>query len=122
MARVAILLLLSGVAVAVVATSRASTPPVGPLPKGPVTTITTPSQEYVSVALNRGQSGLVWRVARSWNTRVVVQTAESNLGDLTVYVFRTIEPGTTTLRFALTNDDRPKAYKAATYKLMVIPR
>jgi hypothetical protein len=122
MKRIAVLLLLSGVAATVVATSRASAPPVGPLPRGPVTTVTAPNQEYVSVALNRGQSGLVWRVARAWNTRVVVQTTEANLGDLTVYVFRTIKPGTATLRFALTNGERPKAYRAATYKLTVIHR
>jgi hypothetical protein len=122
MKRIAVLLLLSGVAATVVATPRASAPPVGPLPRGPVTTVTVPNQEYVSVALNRGQSGLVWRVARAWNTRVVVQTTETNLGDLTVYVFRTVRPGTATLRFALTNGERPKAYRAATYKLTVIPR
>jgi hypothetical protein len=122
MKRIPVLLLLCGVAATVVAMSRASAPPVGPLPRGPVTTITAPSQEYVSVALNRGQSGLVWRVARAWNTRVAVQTTEANLGNLTVYVFRTIKPGTATLRFALTNGARPKAYGAATYKLTVIPR
>jgi hypothetical protein len=93
MKRSATLLLLSGPAATTVGTiSRASEPPVGPLPKGPITTITAPSQEYVAVALNRGQSGLVWRVARAWNTRVIDQTTEANLGDLTVYVFRTIKP------------------------------
>lgn len=115
-------LLLPAACGAVVATARATAPPVGPLPKGPTTTITTPSQGYVSMALNRGQSGLTWRVARPDNSQVVVETAEANLGDLTVWVFRTVKPGTATLRFALTRGERPRAYQAATYRLVVHPR
>ena len=116
------LLLLPAACAAIVATAHATAPPVGPLPKGPTTTITTPTQGYVSVALNRGQSGLVWRVARPYNTQVVAQTTETNLGQLTVWVFRTLKPGTATLRFALTNGERAKAYQAATYRLVVHPR
>jgi len=41
---------------------------------------------------------------------------------LTVWVFRTIRPGTATLRFALTNGALPKAYQAAAYRLIVQPR
>ena len=117
-----VLLLLTGAVAAVVATAGATAPPVGALPKGQVTTITIPSQGYVSVVLNRGQSGLVWRVARPYDTRIVVQTTEADLGDLTVWVFRTVKPGSATLRFALTNGEHPKAYQAATYHLIVKPR
>ena len=117
-----IVLLPACAAAVLVAGSRATAPPVGVLPKGPLTTITTPSQGYVAVALNRGQSGLVWRLARAYDTRIVERTTETSLGDLSVWVFRTIRPGTATLRFALTNGVRPKAYQAATYRLVVRPR
>lgn len=117
-----VVLLLAGAAVVIVAGSHATGPPVGALPKGPLTTITTPSQGYVALALNRGQSGLVWRIARPYDTRIVKQTAETRLGDLTVWVFRTITPGTATLRFALTNGTHPHAYQAATYRLVVSTR
>jgi hypothetical protein len=116
-----VVLLLAAAAV-LVAGSRATGPPVGALPKGPLTTITTPSQGYVAIALNRGQSGLVWRLARAYDTRIVDQTTQTRLGDLTVWVFRTITPGTATLRFALTNGAHPHAYQAATYRLVVRPR
>lgn len=115
-------LLVAGTAAALVAGSRATGPPVGALPKGPLTTITTPAQGYVAIALNRGQSGLVWRLARPYDTRIVAQTTQRRLGDLTVWVFRTITPGTTTVRFALTNGAQPHAYQAATYRLVVQPR
>ena len=117
-----VVLLIAGTAAVLVAGSHATGPPVGALPKGPLTTITTPSQGYVAIALNRGQSGLVWRIARAYDTRIVQQVTETKLGDLTVWVFRTITPGTTTLRFALTNGVHSHAYQAATYRLVVRPR
>lgn len=107
---------------ACVATASASAPPVGPLPKGTTTTVSAPAQSYVAVALNRGQSGLVWRVARAYDPNVVVEKVERNIGDLTIWVFQTVRPGSTTVRFALTNGERPKAYQAARYRILVRPR
>jgi hypothetical protein len=114
--------LIALVAAACVATATATAPPVGPLPKGTTTTISAPAQSYVAVALDRGQSGLVWRVARAYDARVVVGKVERNLGDLTIWIFQTVRPGSTTVRFALTNGERPKAYKAASYRIVVRPR
>ena len=107
---------------ACVATALASAPLVGQLPKGPTTTVSAPAQSYVAVALNRGESGLVWRLARAYNANVVVERLERNVGSLTVWVFQTVRPGSTTVRFALTNGERPKAYQAASYRIVVRPR
>lgn len=100
----------------------ASAPPIGPLPPSPVTTITTHVQEYVAIALPRGHSGLVWRAAQPYSARVVRPFADHDVGDLSVLVYLAVRPGTATLNFALTNDDRPKAYRAARYRVIVLPR
>ena len=117
--------LLTGLAVAAVlaASSRASAPPVGPLPPSPVTTITTVTQELVSFALPRGESGLVWRTARDSNPTVAREFAEGDIpGDITVVVFLARRPGKTDVAFGLTNDEHPKAYRAARYHIIVKPR
>lgn len=121
------LLLVPAAAAAVAAatlagSSSASAPPVGPLPKSPVTTISTVAQELIAVALPRGQSGLVWRAARPYDSSVVRETTEANVGDLTVIVYLAVRPGTTILRFGLTNGERPKAYRAARYRVVVSKR
>jgi hypothetical protein len=122
MRRLAAPVVLAFALTASVAIAGAGAPPVGPLPKGTVTTISAPAQSYVAVALNRGESGLAWRVARAYDRRVVVETVNRNIGSLTAWVFRTVRPGSTTLRFALTNAQQPKAYQAASYRILVHPR
>jgi len=103
--------------------SRASAPPVGPLPKSPVTTITTVTGELVSFALPRGQSGLVWRTALDSNPSVAREQAEGDIpGDITVVVFIARKPGVTNVAFGLTNGERRKAYRAARYRVVVGPR
>jgi len=117
--------LLTGLAVMTVlaASSRASAPPVGPLPPSPVTTITTVTQELISFALPRGQSGLVWRTARDSNPAVARELAEGDIpGNVTVVVFLARRPGTTDVAFGLTNDEHAKAYRAARYHVIVKPR
>jgi hypothetical protein len=54
----------------------ASAPPVGPLPKGPVTSIATSKGSLVSVAL-QSRAGKSWRLARAVNTHVLVQVSEA---------------------------------------------
>ncbi len=104
-------------------TSGASAPPVGPLPASPVTTITTFTQELVSFALPRGQSGLVWRAALDSNPAVAREVAEGDIpGNVTVVVFLARKPGTTNVAFGLTRDEHPKAYRAARYRVIVKPR
>jgi hypothetical protein len=122
MKRIVALVLLAGIA-AFAAPSHASAPPVGPLPKSPVTTITTVAQELVSFALPRGQSGLVWRIAHVSDSTVARETAEGDIpGNITVVVFIARKPGTTTVSFGLTNGEHTKAYRAARYKIVVKPR
>lgn len=100
--------------------SEATAPPVGPLPPSPVTTITTVTQELVSFALPRGQSGLVWRTALDSNPSVAREFAEGDIpGNITVVVFLARKPGTTNVAFGLTSDEHPKAYRAARYRLIV---
>jgi len=119
-----IALLTSLVVVTVLAApSRASAPPVGPLPPSPVTTITTVTQELVSFALPRGESGLVWRTARDSNPAVAREFAEGDIpGNITVVVFLAHRAGTTDVAFGLTNDEHIKAFRAARYHLIVKPR
>ena len=114
----------AGIAViAFAGSSRASAPPVGPLPASPVTTITTVTQELVSFALPRGQSGLVWRTAMDSNPAVAREFAEGDIpGNITVVVFLARKPGTTNVAFGLTRDEHSKAYRAARYHVIVKPR
>lgn len=100
--------------------SAASAPPVGPLPKSPVATIHTVTQELIAIALPRGQSGLVWRAAPPYDASVVRPYAEQDIAkDLTILVYLAVHPGTAHLNFGLTNDDKPKAYRAARYVVVV---
>ena len=103
--------------------ARATAPPIGPLPPSPTTTIVTYTQELVALALPRGDSGLVWRAAPPYDPTVVLPYAEQDIAkDLTVLVYLARRPGTATLQFGLTNDDHPKAYRAARYRVIVKPR
>jgi hypothetical protein len=98
-----------------------SAPPVGPLPKGPVTTISAARGTTISVALKQAPSstGLVWRVARAFDSKVVQQAGEGELAGHIVLLFRAVGPGKTTLSFGQTRGERPKAVKSATYKIQV---
>jgi len=107
---------------AVAFSARASAPPVGPLPRSPVITITSYVQEYVAIALPHGQSGLTWRAAPPYSARVVRPFAEQDVGDLTVLVYLAVRPGVATLNFGLTFDEHVKAYRAARYHVIVRPR
>jgi hypothetical protein len=100
--------------------ARANSTPVGPLPAGPVSTTTTKPGQLVAVALRdpRRRSGLVWRLARRYDARVLRQVSEADLGPTIVLVYRVIGRGDTALRFALTRGDAsPRAIQSATYKV-----
>jgi hypothetical protein len=100
--------------------ARADSTPVGPLPAGPVSTVTTKKGQRVAVALPRASaaSGLVWRVARSYDSRVVRQLSEADVGSSVVLVYRVAGTGSTSLVFALTRGDTSsRAVKAATYRI-----
>jgi hypothetical protein len=99
----------------------ASAPPVGPLPPGQVTTISAARGTLVAVALP-GQppsSGLVWRLARTVNVKVLRQTSERNIGRDVVVVYKAVSPGDVTVAYGLTKGETRKAYKSVTYKIRV---
>jgi hypothetical protein len=99
---------------------RADSTPVGPLPAGSVATTTTRPGQLVAVALPhaRAGTGLVWRVARRFDSRVVRQLSEADVGTSVVLVFKVVGRGDTSLVFALTRGDTSaKAVKSATQKI-----
>ena len=114
-------ILATGVVLAAAAAGRADSTPVGPLPAGPVSTITTGPNQLVAVALPRaaGKSGLTWRIARRYDPGVVRQISEADVGGSVVLVFKVVGRGTTSLVFALTRGDTSsKAIKSSTHKII----
>jgi hypothetical protein len=100
--------------------AQADSAPVGPLPRGPVTTTTTKPGLLVAVALPHaaGGSGLVWRVARPYDARVVEQVSEADVGSSVVLVYKVVGRGQTSLVFALTRGDTSsKAVRSATHRI-----
>ena len=111
-----------GIAASVGAAAWADSTPIGALPPGPVTTVTTTRGSLVAVALPRQKesTGLVWRIARPLNARVVSEVSEADVGTSVVIVFRTGAAGQATISFALTRGDTSsKAVKSAVYNVRV---
>ena len=99
--------------------ARADSTPVGPLPAGPVTTTTTKPGLLVAVALPHAANGLVWRIARPYDARVVKQVSEADVGNSVVLVFKAVGRGRTSIVFALTRGDTSsRAVKSATHKVV----
>jgi hypothetical protein len=102
--------------------AAADSMPVGPLPTPAVTKVTTAKGSLVAVSLpaRPAGTGLVWRVARPLDTRVVRQVGEAGVGPSMVLVFRVVGRGRASLHFALTRGDAsPKAVRAVRYDLRV---
>ena len=94
--------------------------PIGQLPKGPVTSIETTRGALVAAALPRQNpsTGLVWRVARRVDSRVLRQVSEADVGSTVVVVFRVVGKGQALVRFGLTRGESSgKAVKSATYRV-----
>ena len=113
---------LLGLAVAalVPATAWADSTPIGPLPAPRVTTVMTTKGSLVSVSLKarKPSTGLVWRVARALDTRVVRQVAEADVGPAVVLVFRVVGRGKTSITLAMTRgESSPKALQAVRYDI-----
>jgi hypothetical protein len=105
----------------VVETASASTTPVGPLPPGPTSTTTSAPNQLVAVALPRASkaSGLIWRLARRYDSSVVRQISEADVDANVVLVFKIVGRGTTSLVFALTRGDTsPSAVGATTHTVI----
>jgi hypothetical protein len=99
--------------------ARATAPPVGPLPKGPVTTIRTHAGSLVAVALPHRAGGLVWRLARGVNPKVLVEVSEANVGKDVVVVYRATGAGRATLAYGLTRGERTGARASLTFAVTV---
>ena len=106
-----------------VGSAHADSTPVGPLPPGPVQTITVKKGQLVALALPRPSrsSGLVWRVARPYDAEVVRQTEEADVGASSiVVVLQATGTGRTTVYFAQTRGDTAaQALKALRFKITV---
>jgi hypothetical protein len=87
------------------ATALADSAPIGPLPVGPVSTIEAQHGELVALALPKRSEGRVWRVARTFDAKVLRQVSEANVGSSIVLVFRAGAVGRTTISLALTKGD-----------------
>jgi len=110
----------TGLALAIIAAAQAGSTPVGPLPAGQVSTTTTAPNQLVGVALPRAprQSGLAWRLARRYDSHIVRQISEADVGANVLVVFKVVGRGNTSLVFALTRGDAsPRAVKSATHKI-----
>jgi hypothetical protein len=97
----------------------AAAPPVGPIPKGPVSVVATPVGQLVAVALPHRSQGRVWRIARPVNSAVLRQVSEADVGANVVVVFRATGRGTARVVFALTRGETAKALASATYLVSV---
>ncbi|MGZ4392770.1 MAG: hypothetical protein ACXVRK_11730 [Gaiellaceae bacterium] len=107
-------------AVAVVALSaQATAPPVGPLPKGPVTTIGVQHGQLFAIVVPRPGTGLTWRGARQSDATIARPLDEGELNGNIVFVYRAGRAGKTTVVYALTKDEGPKALQARYFKISV---
>lgn len=122
MSRKLVAVLVSAASLTVVGAAAADSTPVGPLPAGPVTTVTAERGSLVAVALprQRSSSGLVWRQARRVDTRVLRQVSEADVGSSVVVVFRAVGRGRSTVAFGLTRgESSSKAVRSITYRVQV---
>jgi hypothetical protein len=101
--------------------ATASAPPVGPLPKGPVTTIRANGGSLVAVALPRRANGLVWRLARRVDPRVLVEVSEADVGKSVVVVYRAVRAGKVRVAYGLTRGETRRAYASLTFAVTVAP-
>ena len=113
----------SALAVAVAMTCAeawASAPPVGPLPKSPVTEVKTAVGSLISVTLPPlARAGYVWRQARRVDPKILSEVGEGNIGKTVVVVFRANGAGKATIAYGLTRGETPRAIRAVTYRVTV---
>ena len=97
----------ASVAALVTPAALADSTPVGPLPPGPLTTMTAAHGTLVAIAVPRrkASTGLVWRIARTVSPRVLRQVGEADVGPAIVLVFRAVGRSNATVVLALTKGD-----------------
>jgi hypothetical protein len=116
---VKLLLAVAAAALVLVLPAEASAPPVGPLPKGPVTTISTHKGSLVAVALPHRANGRVWRLARAVDPKVLREVSEADVGKDVVVVFRAVGAGKARLAYGLTRGETRHAYASLTFAVTV---
>lgn len=99
--------------------AQASAPPVGPLPKGPITTIHVQHGLLFAIVVPRPAAGLAWRGARLSDATVARPLDEGELNGNIVFVYRAGHAGKTTVVYALTKDEGPKALQARRFEITV---
>jgi predicted secreted protein len=101
-------------------TGIASAPPVGPLPLATRVALTAQSGKTFVVTLPKSsRAGLVWRVARPYDAKVVREVAEGET-KRTVWVrYRAVRRGATRIVYALTRGETAHAYAARTFAVVV---
>lgn len=97
----------------------ADSTPIGPLPSGPTSTIETQKGQLIAVALPHRANGRVWRVARKFDSRVLQQVSEADVGKNVVLVFRATGSGNATVAFGLTRGETAKAYESRRFTVRV---
>ena len=65
------------------------------------------------------QAGRVWRIARQFDSRVVRQVSEADVGNSVVLVFKAVGKGNTTVAFGLTHGETAKAYESRRFVVTV---
>jgi hypothetical protein len=109
-----------GIAVGVgAAVARSDSPPIGPLPSGHVSTITAVRGDLVAIALPNGRNGNVWRVARPYDSAVVSEVQEANVGNTVVVVFKARKVGQARVIYALTHGEQSRALAARSFQIRV---
>lgn len=101
------------------AAARASAPPVGPLPSGPVTSIRAPHGRLFALVVPRPAPGFTWRGARRSDAAVARPLDEGELNGNVVFVYRAGRPGKTTVVYALTRGEGYTAFKARYFRITV---
>jgi hypothetical protein len=97
----------------------ATAPPIGALPRGPVTELHVPHGLPFALALPHRAGGLVWRGARNTNVNVARPITEADVGSNVVLVYRALRAGNTTIAYALTRGETAKVYEARYFRIVV---
>ena len=114
------LLLGTALAAALLALSaRATAPPIGPLPKGPVTSIQVEHGQLFALVLPKPGNGYAWRGAKNTNVKVAKPLDEGELNGNIVLVYKALKAGKTTIAYGLTKDETETAYKSQTFQVTV---
>jgi hypothetical protein len=106
--------------VAAALAARASAPPVGPLPKGPLTTIRVQHGLLFAIALPRPGKGLTWRGARPDDATIARPLDEGEPNGNIVFTYRAGRTGSTTVVYALTRGETQKALEARYFRVLVV--